>query len=236
MTVPGPLTDPAKARRVRRFWPLISGVIAVLLAAVTGLIIALRDRGAPTEIDTDWMDEIIEHRSPVWTLPSLFMNYLGGGVVGVFVVPVGIIVVLLLFRRRWAALFFLIASVLSAGLVQLLKATFGRARPSEILVTADFGSFPSGHTANAATIAVCLAIIFPRVWVWAAGAAYVVLMLLSRTYLGAHWLTDTLAGMLIGAGVAIIVWAPFAVKLWEERARPHPFVFARPRASGTLGP
>ncbi|UFS57913.1 phosphatase PAP2 family protein [Subtercola endophyticus] len=235
MTVPGPLTDPVQARRVRRFWPLISGVIAVLLAAAIGLIIALRDNGAPTEIDTDWMDEIIEHRSPIWTVPSLFMNYLGGGIVGVFVVPIAVIVALLLFRRRWAALYFLIASVLSAGLVQLLKATFGRARPSEILVSADFGSFPSGHTANAATIAVCLAIVFPRVWVWAAGAAYVVLMLLSRTYLGAHWLTDTLAGMLIGAGVAVIVWAPFAVKLWEERAKPHRFVWAKPRASTSGG-
>ncbi|MCU1476671.1 MAG: phosphoesterase PA-phosphatase [Subtercola sp.] len=232
MTVPGPLTNPAQARRVHRFWPLISGVIAVLLAAVIGLIIALRDNGAPTEIDTDWMDEIIEHRSPVWTLPSLFMDYLGGGIVGVIVVPIAIIVALLLFRRRWAALYFLIASVLSAGLVQLLKTTFGRARPTEILVTADFGSFPSGHTANAATIAVCMAIVFPRVWVWAAGAAYVVLMLLSRTYLGAHWLTDTLAGMLIGAGVAVIVWAPFAVRLYDERSRPHPFVLVR----GTLGP
>ncbi|GGF12427.1 phosphatase PAP2 family protein [Subtercola lobariae] len=232
MTAPGPLTDPVAARRVHRFWPLISGVVAVLLAAVVGLFIALRDNGAPTEIDTDWMNEIIEHRSPVWTLPSLFMNYLGGGIVGVFVVPIAIIVALLLFRRRWAALYFLVASVLSAGLVQLLKATFGRARPSEILVTADFGSFPSGHTANAATIAVCLAIIFPRVWVWAVGAAYVVLMLLSRTYLGAHWLTDTFAGLLIGAGVAVIVWAPFAAKLFEERARPHPFALGRRRASG----
>ncbi len=79
-------------------------------------------------------------------------------------------------------------------------------------------------------------------WTWQkavygdVGAAYVVLMLLSRTYLGAHWLTDTLAGMLIGAGVAIIVWAPFAVKLWQERAKPHRFVWARPRASDTLGP
>src|ERR1700710_545776 len=143
MTVPGPLTDPVAARRVHRFWPLISGVIAVLLAAVIGLIIPFLNNAAPTEIDTDWMNEIIEHRSPVWTIPSLFMNYLGGGIAGVFVVPIAIIVTPLLFRRRWGALFFLIASALSAGVVQLLKVTFGRARPSEILVSADFGAFPS---------------------------------------------------------------------------------------------
>ena len=61
-----------------------------------------------------------------------------------------------------------------------------------------------------------LGIIFPKVWVWIAGLFYTVLMLLSRTYLGAHWLSDTLGGLLIGVGVALIVWAPFATRLRGE--------------------
>ena len=85
------------------------------------------------------------------------------------------------------------------------------------MVTSDFGSFPSGHVANAATIAVTIGVIVPIVWVWIAGAAYTVLMALSRTYLGVHWFTDTVGGLLVGAGVALLLWALFAVPLERER-------------------
>ena len=145
-----------------------------------------------------------------------------GGILGVFIVPLAAIAVLFLLKRRWAALYFAVASVVSALLVQIIKNLVGRPRPEEILVAADFGSFPSGHTANAATMAVALALILRRYWIWFAGAAYVVLMLLSRNYLGAHWLTDTLGGMVLGAGVAVIVWAPFAHRLHLERRRKQP--------------
>ena len=145
------------------------------------------------------------------------MDALGGGILGVFVVPITITIILLAIRRPWAALYFVAASIASAGVVQLLKNLFGRARPLDILVTSDFGSFPSGHVANAATIAVALGIIVPRLWVWILGAVYTLLMAVSRTYLGAHWITDTIAGALVGAGVALLVWTVFAQKLERER-------------------
>jgi len=57
----------------------------------------------------------------------------------------------------------------------------------------------------------------PGLWIWTARAAYTAVMMISRTYLGAHWLSDTIGGLLLGIGVAIMVWAPLAAKLDGER-------------------
>lgn len=216
----------ATAHKVSRRWPVISASVCVALVVALGIVIALRPTQA-FSFDREWMGEIVEHRSPFWLVPALVMNSLGAGLIGVIVVPVVTIVVLLLFRRPWAALYYAVAIIVSAALVQLLKATVGRSRPKAILVTADVGSFPSGHTANAATMALVLAIVFPFVWVWVAGSCYTILMMLSRTYLGAHWLSDTIGGLLLGLGIAAMVWAPFAARLESERRSAHPPVWSR---------
>lgn len=212
-------TPEQQAARVSRRWPLVSGGMAVLLVAGLGAIIAYRDNNLPFSFDLAFLGEVVEHRSAFWTVPALVMNNIGGGIIGSLVVPLAVILLFLLFRMKWAALYFAIATILSAGLVQLLKNLYERPRPQDILVTADPGSFPSGHTANAATMAVVLSLVLRRVWIWAAGVVYTVIMLLSRTYLGAHWLSDTIGGLVLGSAVAVIVWAPLAHRLLTERER-----------------
>lgn len=203
--------------KISRRWPLVSASVAIVLGALLGLIIMFRVDNLPLPFDSEWMDEILDERSPWLEVPALVMNWLGGGWLGIYVIPVAIIIAFCVVRRYWAASYYAIAAILSVALVQLLKAIFSRPRPEDILVVSDVGSFPSGHVANAATIAVVIAIIFGRTWVWIAGVVYVILMALSRTYLGAHWVSDTIGGALLGAGVAVIVWAPLAHKLHLEQ-------------------
>jgi membrane-associated phospholipid phosphatase len=212
-----PAQREAKAQRLGRRAPLVGGAAAVIVAALLGIVIMARSGGLPFEFDEEWAEDLVEIRGPVGDLFGYFMNMLGGGVAGVFVVPVVTAVILLIVRRPWAALYFIAASAATAGVVQILKRSFLRARPEDILVTSDTGSFPSGHVANAAAIAVALAVIIPHVWMWVLGAVYTVLMAISRTYLGAHWVSDTIGGLLVGAGVALVLWAVFAAPLERER-------------------
>ena len=160
--------DPS-AKRVTSRWPYISGGIAVALGALLAFLIVQRGNTLPFEIDSEWSEELFEERLPFLEWLSYGMNWIGGGIFGTYILPILIVIVLLLIKRPWASLFFAISSLVSVGVAQLLKSLVGRARPEEMLVNSDFGSFPSGHVANAATMAVALGIIFPRVWVWAAG-------------------------------------------------------------------
>lgn len=210
------------SKRISRFWPVVSGGTAIGLVVLLGLVVTLRAT-LPLELDGEWMEEILEERTGFWDTIAYGISWLGGGWFAIFVVPLGVAGLLLALRRPWSALFAVLAPALSAGCVQALKHLFGRARPEDILINADFGSFPSGHTANAATLGAIAFLLTWRWWVLAAGIGWTVLMALSRTYLGAHWFTDTIGGMLLGAAVVLLVWAPLALKLYDERRRAIPW-------------
>jgi undecaprenyl-diphosphatase len=213
--------------RVARFWWVVSAAAALLLVALLAALIFYRQADKPFGFEVEWMGGLVEVRTPIFTVAALVFNWIGAGISGILLVPLVIITGLLIWRRPWAALYFACATIASELVVLLFKNLVGRPRPTDILVVSDFGSFPSGHSANAALIATTLGMIFWRTWVWIVGAAYTLLMMLSRTYLGAHWISDTIGGMLIGAGVAIIIWAPFAFVLYRERRRPHPPIWAK---------
>jgi membrane-associated phospholipid phosphatase len=151
-----------------------------------------------------WMDDI---RNGVLTLLARFLNVLGSGLV---TIPLRIAVTAwLLIRTRWRALATWVITWAAAELIlSVAKAFFHRGRPPLPLVEVVGYSFPSGHAvAGAATAVALVLVVLPpgsarRRWELAA-MAFAFVMAMSRVYLNAHWFSDVVAGVLLGAGVAL---------------------------------
>ncbi|WP_228528655.1 MULTISPECIES: phosphatase PAP2 family protein [unclassified Microbacterium] len=189
-------------RRALLWWGIGMLVAATLLGAM--IVFGYTE---PPGFDSWWNVTIAAHRADWMLTAALILNDIGGGLVAILVVPLLVIIALLIVRRWQAAVFAAAAFLASAGAVQLLKHLFGRARPEDMIVLSDFGSFPSGHVANAATIAVVLWLVFPKVWTAILGILWIVAMAISRTLLSVHWATDTIGGALVGAGVVLVLAA-----------------------------
>jgi undecaprenyl-diphosphatase len=114
------------------------------------------------------------------------------------------------------------AVIMSELFIGPLKAVVDRPRPPGSLIGTSGASFPSGHAIAGAVTAFGLVVVVlpssPRRWI-AIGlaAAFAGLMATSRTILAAHWLTDTIAGVCIGTGLAL-AW-PAALELARDRRR-----------------
>lgn len=97
----------------------------------------------------------------------------------------------------------------------------GQPRPFEYdpivqrLWPAGGGGFPSGHTQSAVVIWGYLASRFRKTWVWVVAGALIVLIPLSRVYLGVHFPTDLLGGYLLGT-VLLVLYLRFqpGVEAW----------------------
>jgi membrane-associated phospholipid phosphatase len=112
------------------------------------------------------------------------------------------------FWKQWAVYELFWISALAA-LVMMLKFIIRRRRPEgewgAIYRNTDPHSFPSGHAARAFLIAALAGLLGPAplaiaLWAWAP------LVSLARVAMGVHYLSDILAGALVGLLVVWLVW------------------------------
>lgn len=89
------------------------------------------------------------------------------------------------------------------------KAAINYPRPPEsswILISASHMSTPSGHAMSSFTFWGYLGQKSKRIVTWVISIILIVLVGLSRMYLGVHWLGDILTGWLFGTIVLLFVW------------------------------
>lgn len=70
--------------------------------------------------------------------------------------------------------------------------------------TATGYSFPSGHTQFTASLYTSLMVLFKKKWIYILGSIFIVLMPISRMYLGAHTFWDILAALILGIGLPFL--------------------------------
>ena len=111
---------------------------------------------------------------------------------------------------RRASVLAALTLVLSHLLVQLIKRTIVRGRPSAEQVCAalvrepDRFSFPSGHAAAGMSIAVAYGLVFP---LWAGPLLLLALAVgFSRIRLGVHYPSDVLVGQLVAMMTGVGLW------------------------------
>ena len=134
--------------------------------------------------------------------------------------------VILLVRRQFMQFTaFALAVLTSEILIGVIKAAYDRPRPPGSLIATSGASFPSGHAVAGAVTAVGIVLVAvppgPARWKWEARAiAFAFVMALSRVYLRAHWLSDAVAGALLGGALAL-GW-PAVLQAARSRKAPVP--------------
>ncbi len=116
-------------------------------------------------------------------------------------------------NRRYEAMWVLsLAVVAGISIFLILKRLFDRERPCNIapirwkdLVPPDRFSFPSGHSITAFAVTVPLSCFYPSYMLWLLFCA--VSVALSRVVLGLHFLSDVVAGSVLGAGIGYLAYS-----------------------------
>jgi undecaprenyl-diphosphatase len=207
-----------------------SALPALVLVPFLALLVAvLAVGGDPLRVDTWWAGVVAGWHAPGVTPGARLVSDLGGGVVGGVEIPAALAALVWWLRSRAAALVLVGGGVLSLAATQVTKHLVDRPRPPTAGMPGSFDSFPSGHVANAATLAVLLVLLLGVRWLWPLAVVWPAAMTLSRTVVGVHWLSDTVAAASLGVAVALatVVLAARLVPqalparpLWPRPGRP----------------
>jgi undecaprenyl-diphosphatase len=192
--------------RRRSDWLLLIAIVCGALGWVFIMVGSVVTEGHLAAIDGDIRRYFIAHRSEAATVFFTVISMLGSKPL---MVVVGAMVGYLISKRsKLLVVLVALCGLVSAEFVDVLKESFGVARPPDPDATSRSLSFPSGHVTGMSAMGTLLSYVAWRrkvatLFVIPTSGLMVVLMALSRIYLDRHWASDTLGGVLIGATIGL---------------------------------
>jgi membrane-associated phospholipid phosphatase len=204
---------------------VFAGLALLLVAVPFGLLLFLvEDKWPPLlDVDAGARDSLhgfaVDHTGFVTVLRVL--STIGSAVV--YVPLFALVAVLLLRRRRPRLAIFVVVTMLGSTVLNaLVKQAVHRARPvlPDPVAHASGLSFPSGH-AQSAIVAVSILLLVAvrmRPLALAAALAWVLAIGFARVGLGVHFVSDVLAGYVLGLAWVAAMTAAF--RAWQREERP----------------
>ena len=195
----------------------ILGLAIFTLSALAFLLLAYQvvQQGPAAALDLRLAQWLHAHATPATTEALIAVTQMHAPA-GIAVLAAGMAIYMALKRDHYWLLAVLLAMPAGMILNVLLKNLFERSRPvfEQPLVMIATYSFPSGHAAYSTMLyGLLAAYVAHRVdrWQWRLVSvlvcgAIVALVAFSRLYLGAHYLTDVLAGVSEGLAWLALVW------------------------------
>lgn len=207
--------------------PVATRGATVILAMVAFALILIGSAwftlsgGAPLPIDTWWHSAVGLSSDSFGVKFAVALAHIGSAV-GVTVCVLLAATWLFIRGRRFDALTVILSAATGVLASELLKMFVARPRPDDRLLDPSGFSFPSGHSMGAAMLATALVYVLlvtartrlARIILLTAAFTWVLLMMWSRTALHVHWLSDTVAGALLGWCAAVLVRAAL-LSLWR---------------------
>lgn len=219
----------------------IAGLGTWIFSELAEVVIA----GRTQHFDDAVLRWVSTHHTHVLDGVMLEITALGTGIVVLMIVCVAALF-LTLTKHKYSALLLLVATAGGLVLDLVLKLRFDRPRPHIFTwgTNAISSSFPSGHAMSATIVYSTVAYLAARLqrrqwarWVTLIVAAVVILLICdSRVYLGVHYPSDVLAGMIIG-----LAWAAFcmatleAIQRFSQRHAPEAMKDEEPEPVTTNG-